>query len=110
MKTITTDELKAQKENVTLVNTLASDEFAKTTIPGAVNVPLDSSDFTARVAQQAGGKDKPVVVYCASQQCNSSEKAATKLEAAGFTNVSRYTGGSAAWQSEAGSVPASQCG
>jgi rhodanese-related sulfurtransferase len=113
MKTITTDGLKAlqgQNGDLTLVNTLAADEFEKTKIPGATNIPLASGDFAARVEQEAGGKDKPVVVYCASQQCNSSEKAAQKLEAAGFTAVSRYTGGAAAWQKEAGEVHASQCG
>jgi rhodanese-related sulfurtransferase len=103
MKTITTDELKAACDTnagVTLVNTLGAEAFEKTKIPGAINVPLESSDFVARVEQETGGKDGPVVVYCASQQCNSSEKAAKKLEAAGFTKVSRYTGGAAAWQKE----------
>ena len=103
MKTITTDQLKQsreKKENLTLVNTLAPDAFEKTRIPGAVNVPLEASDFAKRVEQEAGGKDKPVVVYCASQQCNSSEKAALKLKEAGFTDVKRYTGGAAAWTKE----------
>ena len=112
MKTITTDGLKAlkgQNGDLTLVNTLAANEFDKTKIPGATNIPLASSDFAARVEQEAGGKDKPVVVYCASQQCNSSEKAAQKLEAAGFTAVSRYTGGAAAWQKEAEEPQTSQC-
>ena len=112
MKTITTDGLKTlqhQHGDLTLVNTLAANEFEKTKIPGATNIPLASSDFAARVEQEAGGKDKPVVVYCASEQCNSSEKAAQKLEAAGFTAVSRYTGGAAAWQKEAGEAPAGQC-
>jgi rhodanese-related sulfurtransferase len=48
-------------------------------------------------------------VYCANQQCDASEKAAQKLEAAGFTDVSRYTGGAAAWEKEAGEIPAGQC-
>jgi rhodanese-related sulfurtransferase len=112
MRTITTDELKALRDKngkLTLVNTLAAEFFEKTRIPGAINVPLDNSDFVARVEQQAGGKDKPVVVYCASQQCNSSEKAAKKLEEAGFTKVSRYTGGAAAWNKEAEEVQAGQC-
>jgi rhodanese-related sulfurtransferase len=111
MNAITTDELKAlrnKKPGLTLVNTLAAESFEKTRIPGAINVPLDNSDFAARVERAAGGKDAPVVVYCASQQCNSSEKAAEKLEAAGFTAVSRYTGGAAAWQQEAGEVNAAQ--
>ena len=111
-KTITTDELKARcdkKGGLTLVNTLSAEAFEKTKIPGAINVPLESGDFAARVEQAAGGKDNPVVVYCASQQCDSSERAAKKLEAAGFTAVSRYTGGAAAWQKEAGEVHANQC-
>jgi rhodanese-related sulfurtransferase len=112
MKTITTDGLKAlkgQNGDVTLVNTLSAEAFEKTKIPGAVNVPFESGDFAADVERKAGGKDKPVVVYCANQQCDSSEKAAQKLEAAGFTAVSRYTGGAAAWQKEAGEAPSGQC-
>jgi rhodanese-related sulfurtransferase len=112
MKTITTDDLKALKDqnrDLTLVNTLASEAFEKTKIPGAVNVPLESDDFAARVEKEAGSKNKPVVVYCASQQCDSSEKAARKLESAGFTAVSRYTGGAAAWRQEAAEAPSGQC-
>lgn len=112
MKTITTEDLKAlkdQNKNVTLVNTLAAESFQKTMIPGAINVPLDSNDFAARMEHEAGGKNKPIVVYCASQQRDSSEKAARKLESVGFTAVSRYTGGAAAWQQEAEEVPASHC-
>ena len=112
MKTISTNELKAlmdQNADVTLVNTLGADAFAKTKIPGAINVPLSDSDFATHVERITGGKDKPVVVYCASEQCNASEKAAEKLEAAGFSAVSRYTGGAAAWASEAEGVPAGHC-
>jgi rhodanese-related sulfurtransferase len=112
MKTITTEglkDLKEHNEQLTLVNTLAADAFQTTKIPGAVNVPLESDNFVARVEKEAGGKSKPVVVYCASQKCDSSEKAAQKLESAGFTAVSRYTGGAAAWQKDAGNVPSDQC-
>lgn len=111
MKTITTEglkELKAQNPDLTLVDTLSAEAFEKTKIPGAVNIPLDSSDFATRVEQEAGGKANPVVVYCASKECNSSERAAKKLDAAGFTDVSRYTGGAAAWQNDAG-VHAGKC-
>lgn len=105
MNTITTKDLKALKgdnTDLTLVNTLAADAFQKTQIPGSINVPLESDDFAARVEQEAGGKHKPVVVYCASRQCDSSDKAARKLESAGFTAVSRYTDGAAGWQREVG--------
>jgi len=56
MKTITTDELKNQcdqKGKLTLVNTLGAESFEKTRIPGAVNIPLDNSDFALRVERQA---------------------------------------------------------
>jgi rhodanese-related sulfurtransferase len=112
MKTISTEDLKAlqdQNEHLTLVNTLGAEAFEKTKIPGAINVPLECDDFAARVEKEAGGKSKPVVVYCASQQCDSSEKAARKLESAGFTAVSRYTGGAAAWREEAAEAASGQC-
>jgi rhodanese-related sulfurtransferase len=104
MRTIKTSELQKMLDkdrDLTLVNTLGSESFAETRIPGAINIPQESQDFVTRVEQQAGGKDEPVVVYCASQQCDSSEKAAEKLEEAGFTNVLDYVGGAAAWQAEA---------
>jgi rhodanese-related sulfurtransferase len=104
MKTIETNELKAlldESDDVLLVNTLAAESFEKTRIPIAVNIPLEDSDFVARVEKQAGGKDKPVVVYCANVQCNSSEKAAEKLTSAGFTQVLDYAGGFKAWREEA---------
>jgi rhodanese-related sulfurtransferase len=112
MKTVTTSELKALKGrngDLTLVNTLSAEAFEKTKIPGSINIPLESGDFAARVEQAAGGKARPIVVYCASASCNSSEKAAKKLEAAGFTAVSRYTDGAAAWEKES-ATHASSCG
>jgi rhodanese-related sulfurtransferase len=110
MKTVDTSGLKTLldgSEGVLLVNTLKAVSFEKTRIPGAINIPLESEDFVARVEEQAGGKDKPVVVYCASQECNSSEKAAEKLETAGFTAVTDFAGGFKAWQEN--SEAASEC-
>ncbi|MCA9075862.1 MAG: rhodanese-like domain-containing protein [Planctomycetaceae bacterium] len=112
MNTITTDELKAlqdQHDDLIVVNTLNADSFKETKIPGAVNIPLDTEDFAARVEDEAGGKYTPVVVYCANSQCDASEKAARKLDDAGFSFVSRYTGGAAAWQQELEAAPAGQC-
>jgi rhodanese-related sulfurtransferase len=48
-----------------------------------------------------GAKDKKLVVYCANQHCDSSEKATKKLEDAGFTSVLTYKGGAEAWKNEA---------
>jgi rhodanese-related sulfurtransferase len=109
MKTVDANGLKTLldgNENVLLVNTLKAESFEKTRIPGAVNIPLENEDFVARVEQQAGGKDNPVVVYCASRACNSSEKAAGKLENAGFTAVTDFAGGFKAWQENSEAVSA----
>jgi len=48
-----------------------------------------------------GAKTDKLVVYCANQQCDSSEKATKKLEEAGFTSVLTYKGGAEAWKQEA---------
>ena len=100
MKTITANELKRMlHDDVLLVNTLSEDNFERTRIEGAINIPQDSPDFVRRVEDAAGGR--AVVVYCANQQCDSSTKAAQKLEAAGFANAYDFAPGAKGWE-EAG--------
>lgn len=101
MKTITARELRKMRdasEQFTLINTLPSENFAETKLPGAVNVPEQDADFAQRVEKHAGGKDQPVVVYCASIRCNSSANGAEKLEKAGFTDVYDFEEGAEGWQ------------
>jgi len=100
MKSITTERLQTlQSENrdFLLVNTLDAEYFQKTKIPGSVNIPLLKDDFTTKVLEASGSKQKMVVTYCASDECNSSAQAAEKLEDAGF-NVADYEGGAKAWK------------
>lgn len=107
MKTITTEQLKSAKENHSdflLVNTLDSEHFEKTKIAEAVNVPQSQDDFIEQVEETTNSKLRPIVVYCASADCNSSTKAAEKLEAAGFSDVYDYKGGAKAWEDAGESV------
>jgi rhodanese-related sulfurtransferase len=100
MNTLTARELRKMRdadEEFLLVNTLPADNFAATKIPGAINIAEQDADFVDRVEKKAGGKDKPVVVYCASMQCNSSTNGAEKLEQAGFTNVFDFEAGAEGW-------------
>ena len=53
------------------------------------------------MARVVGAKDKKLVVYCANVHCDSSEKAAKKLEEAEFSSVLTYKGGAEAWKREA---------
>lgn len=104
MQTISTTELRGKmqrNEKGILVNTLSRDEFQKTHIPNSLNIPEERDDFVSQVESAAGSKDQTVIVYCASQECHSSEQAAEKLEQAGFANVYDYEGGAKSW-SEAG--------
>jgi rhodanese-related sulfurtransferase len=103
MTTIDVAQLRAMRENgeaFTLVNTLAEEHFEKTRIPQSINIPQSTEDFAAQVEEAAGGKNHTVVVYCASSECNSSEKAAQKLESAGFAQVLVFKGGAKAWHEE----------
>jgi rhodanese-related sulfurtransferase len=101
VNTLTAETLKQmqdQNEEFLLINTLDEEHFAATHIPGSVNIPLAGEDFASRVEQEAGSKQKKVVVYCASEQCQSSTKAAETLEAAGFSNVLDFEAGAEGWQ------------
>lgn len=104
MKTITTKELQnlqSTEPGLPIINTLPRDAFEKTRIPEAISIPQDEPEFADRVARAVGAKTDKLVVYCANQQCDSSEKAAKKLEEAGFTSVLAYKGGAEAWKKEA---------
>jgi rhodanese-related sulfurtransferase len=104
MKTISTAELQSLQSTepgVPIINTLPRDAFEKTRIPGAINIPQDEPEFADRVARAVGAKDKKLVVYCANEHCDSSEKATKKLEEAKFTSVLTYKGGAEAWNREA---------
>ena len=101
MKKISTEELKDMRDrgdDFMLVNVLSAENFGKTRIPGAKNIPLEEPDFVGRVEDEMGGTGRTVVVYCASDSCPASTKAAEALEAAGFTSVFDYKGGAEAWQ------------
>jgi rhodanese-related sulfurtransferase len=111
MKTLTVDQLKSKQDqdgDLKVINTLSPELFEKTHIPDSINIPLDNPEFAIEV-EKIADKDEPVVVYCASQQCDSSGTAARKLEQAGFSQVFVFEGGAKAWE-EAGLPLASVSG
>lgn len=107
MQTLTTEQVKqirAEGGDPPLINVLPEEAYREQHIPGTPNIPLDSKDFVSRVEQRIGDKDKPVVVYCASESCDASLKAAKTLEEAGFTHVFDYEGGTQAWEQAGQSI------
>ena len=101
MKTLSTDDLRLMIDNnqdFLLVNVLPAKDFRQQHLPDSINVPLGESDFVEQVQSAAESKAARVVVYCASEDCDASHKAAQQLEAAGFTQVEVYPGGVKAWE------------
>ena len=111
MKLVTVDELRRwqrEKKGFLFLNVLDRETFAAGHAAGSRNVPLDGPDFEGRVAQLAGGKARPVVVYCAGPTCDASTRAARRLEAVGFTNVHDFKGGLQEWREAGGSVESAE--
>ncbi len=98
--TIDRDALKEKLDSddeFVLVNVLSPEQFEEQHIPGSINIPLDQveEEFPARF-----DRDEKIVVYCASPSCEASPKAAQKLEAMGFSDVTDYEGGMTDWADE----------
>lgn len=100
MQNLSVQEFKTMCDkhgDLTVINVLGEASYRKAHIPETDNVPGDRDDFAERVERLAGGKNRPVVVYCASTQCEASPKAARRLEQAGFERVYDFQGGTKAW-------------
>jgi rhodanese-related sulfurtransferase len=68
-------------------------EWQEQHIAGAIHIPL--AQVEARISELSQYKDSPVIVQCRSGK--RSAKAASTLQAAGFTQVYNLTGGIIAW-------------
>jgi rhodanese-related sulfurtransferase len=101
MQSIQTGDLKtllSSESDLLLVNTLDPEHFDDTRLPASINIPQSQPQFADKVEAAAGDKSRPVVVYCASSDCNSSTKGAQKLEEAGFAQVIDYEPGAKGWK------------
>jgi rhodanese-related sulfurtransferase len=72
--------------NALFIDTRYPEEFARGHIPGAVNVPQKWSLDQVMVFFESIPRDRLLVIYCGSSECNSSRRLA------GFLNQIEYTG------------------
>ena len=79
-----------------------TDDFDKTHITGAINVP--ANEIEQHIKKLEKYKDKPVVLYC--DQGASSGSVVRQLTNLGFSQVNSLKGGLAAWRAE--SLPVSR--
>ena len=99
MKTITAEELKKKidaKEDFILIDVLSKESFEGKHVSTSINIPVD--EIENRSSSELPDKNKEIVVYCASTDCQASPRAAKKLVELGYTNVVDYEAGIAGWQ------------
>ena len=84
-------------EGYVLVNVLDEEQFEQEHIPGSINIPRGQID----AFEERFGKQKKIIVYCASRECPASNQAAEELADRGFQHVYDYEAGMRGWK-EAG--------
>jgi hypothetical protein len=85
-------------EDFLLVNTLPAEKFSTTKVLSSVSIPESEDDFAARVLERAGSRERTIVLYGASRECDSSSKAAQKLLDASFEDVRVFEAGTEGWR------------
>lgn len=82
------------KAGYALVNVLDATLYERDHIPASINIPQDDVDeFEERF-----DKDKDIIVYCASPDCDASPKVAEALSKRGFKHVYDYENGMSDWR------------
>jgi rhodanese-related sulfurtransferase len=103
MNLIPAKDLKARidaGEALTLVDLQDPANFEHRHIPGSVNIPVsDKCDETCALILR--DKDAEIVLYGEFDELGKGSQAVTVLEAAGYTKLTRLTGGLMGWM-EAG--------
>lgn len=98
MQQISRDQVASlMRKNASLVEVLPEQSFRKAHLPGAINVPFDAA-FDERIQSAVPDKNAPVIVYCASTECQLSPQAAEHLDRLGYTKVFDYKAGKADWE------------
>jgi rhodanese-related sulfurtransferase len=100
MQVISREELRGKLDNnasVALIEVLGPDQYEQGHLPGAMNVPI-GDQFDEAIQQAVPDKDQEVVVYCASQECQASPKAARRMDGLGYQHVHDYEAGKADWK------------
>ena len=95
---ITLDQaLDLYQKGTVFVDAREPEYYQEGHIKGAWNIPF----FLELVFKldSLQGKDAPMVIYCSSDECGSSEDLAYELQAEGFSNLLVFKGGWTAWNS-----------
>lgn len=86
-------EARLASDSATLVEALSPDFFAAGHIPGAVNLPLSSSDGEIEAALTG----HPAIVVYGTRHGGEAAELAHRIETLGFVGVMILTGGKESW-------------
>ena len=93
---ISREELHRRLDEVTVVDAQHPNAFRRRRLPNAVNIPGDRVEALAPALLP--DLDAPIVVYCGSWLCRTSDRVARALRALGYLEVEVYRGGLADWR------------
>jgi rhodanese-related sulfurtransferase len=82
---------------ILLLDARASSEFVQGHIPGALNLPYDEFLYYYDLVMSDIPKDRRIICYCISRDCDLSHDLADQLLLMGYSRVSVYTGGFQEW-------------
>ena len=87
-------------EKALFIDTRYTDEYKKSHIIGALNLPLDASREEIAVFCESISKEQVIVVYCSGPECNSSRRLGGYLTFLGFEKVYIYLNGFEEWEAK----------
>jgi rhodanese-related sulfurtransferase len=93
---ISREELHRRLDKLTVVDAQHPNAFRRRHLPNAVNIPVDRVEGLAPAL--LADLEAPIVVYCGSWLCRTSDRVHAKLRALGYIDVQVYRGGAADWR------------
>ncbi len=87
-------ETAIQNNEVILLDVNGTAYYEEGHIPSAINLRAHSDDIAKILGDK---KDKLVVAYCGGPQCSAYKAGIKAAEAAGFTNIKRFSAGISGW-------------
>jgi rhodanese-related sulfurtransferase len=84
-----------QGDEFVLIDALPPMSYARSHLPGAINMPPEWVD--ERAPRRIPDRSSEIVVYCSDADCDSSVIVAERLQELGYRNVLHYAEGKRGW-------------
>lgn len=101
-------EQAMKDEKVVIVDARYPRDYQAGHLPGAINIPVFTTQAERRKLLDGVPKDARVVVYCQSESCQFDEALGSALVAEGIENVSLFPGGWSQWEQKKQPPPEAQ--